>query len=701
MMIMTKIALAGMAAILVLGEASRARAETAAELPPREWPDVADGFASVNAMGQDGTTGGDTPIWPLSIEEAELGTRGKGKTVTVTNQVELERYAMAVEPYIIRVKGAIHIKPKPNPVTRFEHLTRKEIHVASHKTIIGVGKTGEIVNGGFFLRPGTHNVIIRNLTIRDTYVEGDWAGLTQDDDGLQMDGAHHVWVDHCHFTRHGDSCFDGRAGSTYITVSWCIFSNQNKTLGIGWDKEARTNYTLHHIWFRDVAIRTGGGGQVLRSHLYNNYFQNVGWGPAANTGTHLILENNLFDNVTNPHMLDPVSKYGPSTIVATGNIYRNVRGRQETGGEAFFNPHDFYEYTLDNAEDLPGILAQYAGPQENIGAPRPGVGPKGEVRPGLRFRYYEAEMQQCGDMEGKKPVKQGVIGTPSLEIEGRREEQFGVIYDGFVKIPAEDVYTFSTASDDGSVLWLDGKVAVSNDGLHPPAERRSTILLAAGYHAIKVAYFNGPMGGSLDVYWQRSDGKKQLLPAEVLFHGAALPAKAAPLVFDKEIGHYKDLSYEDLSDEGLSWEQRTCLFGGETVHYSELTKEQREAKENELAGLLAKIDTNLVKRCEADIRKWLNAQIAAIPPAYADNCIRGLIQHVAPLYHVPIERLSFKGTVDSLRHWGDALYIHHGKPRKQRAMIQILFGIIADDLVPYRPERSEPRFKKRRAKATG
>ncbi len=82
----------------------------------------------------------------------------------------------------------------------------------------------------------------------------------------------------------------------------------------------------------------------------------------------------------------------------------------------------------------------------------------------------------------------------------------------------------------------------------------------------------------------------------------------------------------------------------------------------------------------------------------AYNCIRGLIQHVAALYHVPIHRLSFKGTVDSLRHWGDALYIHHGKPRKQREMIQILFGIIADDLVPYRPERSEPRVKKRRAK---
>ena len=101
-----------------------------------------------------------------------------------------------------------------------------------------------------------------------------------------------------------------------------------------------------------------------------------------------------------------------------------------------------------------------------------------------------------------------------------------------------------------------------------------------------------------------------------------------------------------------------------------------------------------ILRCKSP--EMVRREIAMHIIAY--NCIRGLIQHVAVLYHVPIDRLSFKGTVDSLRHWGDALYIHHGKPRKQREMIQILFGIIADDLVPYRPERSEPRVKKRRAK---
>ena len=97
----------------------------------------------------------------------------------------------------------------------------------------------------------------------------------------------------------------------------------------------------------------------------------------------------------------------------------------------------------------------------------------------------------------------------------------------------------------------------------------------------------------------------------------AATAQARPMEFDEKIGHYKDLSYEALSDEGLSWEAKTRLFGGETVHYGPLTAAERRAKQKELQELLAKIDMKLVNRCEADIRKWLDAQVPQIPSAYA------------------------------------------------------------------------------------
>jgi len=104
--------------------------------------------------------------------------------------------------------------------------------------------------------------------------------------------------------------------------------------------------------------------------------------------------------------------------------------------------------------------------------------------------------------------------------------------------------------------------------------------------------------------------KKALVALMALMVSAAM-AQAEPMVFDKKIGHYKDMSYEALSDEGLSWEEKTRLFGGETATYGPLTAAQRKAKKKELKELLAKIDVKLVNKCEAEIRAWLDEKAAA------------------------------------------------------------------------------------------
>ena len=85
--------------------------------------------------------------------------------------------------------------------------------------------------------------------------------------------------------------------------------------------------------------------------------------------------------------------------------------------------------------------------------------------------------------------------------------------------------------------------------------------------------------------------------------------------------------------------------------------------------------------------------------AIAYNIIRALMQHAAALYHVPIERLSFKGAVDTLRQWVDTLNAVHDKPREQARLFNQLLQILAEDTVPYRPDRTEPRVRKRRPKA--
>lgn len=80
----------------------------------------------------------------------------------------------------------------------------------------------------------------------------------------------------------------------------------------------------------------------------------------------------------------------------------------------------------------------------------------------------------------------------------------------------------------------------------------------------------------------------------------------------------------------------------------------------------------------------------------AYNLVRALMLEASWTYSVPLDRLSFKGTVDIIRQWAPLLCAHRGLARLAR---RELLRIIASDTVPLRPNRSEPRVRKRRPKS--
>ncbi|MFJ2094781.1 pectinesterase family protein [Streptomyces sp. NPDC087901] len=301
------------------------------------WSDTAHGFASLAG----GTTGG-----------------SGGKVVTVSTQAELAAYAAAPEPYVIRVAGSVAVEP-------FGH----DIVVASDKTIVGVGDSGEIVHGELHLNPGTHNVIIRNLTIRDSYVEGDWDGKTTDFDAIQMDSADHIWIDHNRLTHMGDGLLDIRKDSEYITVSYNHFSNHNKALGIGWTANVKTQITIDHNWFEGTKQRNPSADNCAYAHLYNNYLSaqvadgDPVWtyGNWARGATKMVIENSYYRDVQHPYQADATAE-----LVQRGSILRNTTGRTDAWGTAF-DPRDFYPYYLDRAADVPKLVTRDSGPQKDIG----------------------------------------------------------------------------------------------------------------------------------------------------------------------------------------------------------------------------------------------------------------------------------------------------------------------------------------------
>ncbi|GGM55216.1 RICIN domain-containing protein [Dactylosporangium sucinum] len=295
----------------------------------RTWSDTADGFAA-------GTTGG-----------------AGGTTVTVSTFADLKRYAAMSGKYVIRVNATVTVTPYGY-----------EIPVTSDKTIIGVGKTGRIFNGGFNLAAGTRNVIIRNLTIGDTLVASDDPDDKDFDyDGIQLDTAEHVWIDHNTISRTNDGLIDSRKDTTNLTVSWNNLGSTNKAFGIGWTDNVTARMTIHHNWIHDTNQRNPSTDNVAYAHLYNNYLQNIAsYGNLSRGATKMVLENSYFEKVANPYYNDTSA----AQLRQSGSIVVNCTGKQQTNGSAF-NPSSFYSYTLDAAADVPSLLRTYSGPQSNIG----------------------------------------------------------------------------------------------------------------------------------------------------------------------------------------------------------------------------------------------------------------------------------------------------------------------------------------------
>lgn len=116
-----------------------------------------------------------------------------------------------------------------------------------------------------------------------------------------------------------------------------------------------------------------------------------------------------------------------------------------------------------------------------------------ECNAGLQASLYNGYqwINNLPDVSEKAPIEQWIEEGP-IDWEGffhGLAEQYVVHYEGWVDVPVDGVWTFGTASDDGSMLYIDGEPVVDSDWRHVHEMHRGDIELAAGKHKIKVEMF--------------------------------------------------------------------------------------------------------------------------------------------------------------------------------------------------------------------
>jgi alpha-L-fucosidase len=135
---------------------------------------------------------------------------------------------------------------------------------------------------------------------------------------------------------------------------------------------------------------------------------------------------------------------------------------------------------------------------------------------GIHYRYFEGDWDSIPDFDTVKVLDEKIIPNFSI-MSAKSADHFGFEYNGYIKIPEDGVYTFYTASDDGSRLYIENKLIVDNDGQHGIVEKSGIVPLAKGYHPVRVTFFENSGDQNLDVMFKGQNMEKQTVPDSMLF----------------------------------------------------------------------------------------------------------------------------------------------------------------------------------------
>jgi pectate lyase len=317
--------------------------------PPAASPLV--GWASVNGMNQNGTTGGGTATPQVVTTLAAFTAAVAGTNAAVV-------YLNAVLP-----NGSVAI--------------------GSNKTIVGV--CGAEFHGHLgFSRSA--NVIVRNLKIVG-YAVGNCAldpaftstvGCSSGSDAISISTAsHHIWFDHCDISDGTDGNLDINAGSDFITISWTKFHYTARTDNVGNDSTGASghrfsnligsgdnvpedvghlNVTWVHDWWAENVNQRMPRTRRGKIHVVNSLYSSAGNSYCTNSGfeTHLLVENNVYTGVKNP-----LSPDANGDMLARNNVFTNTTGTTTANGTGFTPP---YTYAPEATGGLEAAIRSGAGP---------------------------------------------------------------------------------------------------------------------------------------------------------------------------------------------------------------------------------------------------------------------------------------------------------------------------------------------------
>jgi mono/diheme cytochrome c family protein len=157
---------------------------------------------------------------------------------------------------------------------------------------------------------------------------------------------------------------------------------------------------------------------------------------------------------------------------------------------------------------------------QGLKSPREGKG-------AVNVSYFEGKWEHLPDFNKLKVKAKDKLADISVSF-ARRHSDYALRFEGYLNIEQEGKYTFVLTSDDGSVLWIDGKKVVDNDGVHPVKTTEGSVKLTKGVHQVTIGYFQGGGEDVLEAQYEGPGLNRRALSSDLGASEAELTRKSEP-----------------------------------------------------------------------------------------------------------------------------------------------------------------------------
>ena len=114
------------------------------------------------------------------------------------------------------------------------------------------------------------------------------------------------------------------------------------------------------------------------------------------------------------------------------------------------------------------------------------------LKPGLHYRVFHGQYSLVPDFSKETAAGEGVVTAVDVnQVSVDQNDYFAVELTGYFHAPQDGLYRLILSSDDGSMLHIGDELMIDNDGNHPTQGVGELLYLAAGFHPIRIGYFQG------------------------------------------------------------------------------------------------------------------------------------------------------------------------------------------------------------------